>query len=137
MDGQPVMIVQDPRSPGTIDVTGWDLDTLQHELAELAADHLMGIDRPLTEDEVDTLTGEESGLLPLSAEVTWRGWHLQDPPVGHAIERLREIVDEALHQRDLPRAIAKKHEHPAGTLTPTEARAWDRHVRDIEEQRTR
>lgn len=97
------MIINDPRGPGTIDVTGWELDRLAGVVGEAEYDRQHGDDRELTDDELDALTGD--GLL---GEAPAIGWHLHDEPVTDAIVYLALILAEAIFQRDLPAALDAK-----------------------------
>lgn len=120
-------LINDPRGPGEIDVTGWELDRLAETLMTLRSDMRDGADRPLSGDEEDALVGETPwGLLP---GPTVGGWWTSDALVEIATDRLSEVVEEARYQRDLPRALDAKAQ--GRTLTLPEQEAYDRYVADI------
>jgi hypothetical protein len=112
-------LIDDPRSDGQIDVTGWDLDALNEILIDLnyQAHHGSPSDYILTDDQIEALS------LPTSL------WTLDHPRVNEALARLVEIVEEARYQRDLPRAMDALH--GGRPLSVDLAAAYERYIADI------
>ena len=121
------MMIDDPRAHARIDVSSWDLDYLADLLGSMRLDMNVGSERELSEPEIDALTesGNPVGLIALP---TARDLHLGNPIVTQAVERLSEIVEVALDQRDLPRAIAKLAGTEPGELTAGERIAYHNFV---------
>jgi hypothetical protein len=119
------MIVNDPSSDAQIDVTGWDLDYLNVIIGNLRWDLLAGVERELTDDETEalSLTFADTGLSTV--------WGTEHRRVREAADYWGAIVDEAIFQRDLPKAMARKA--AGGQLLPHEWLAYDRYQRDIAE----
>jgi hypothetical protein len=118
------MIVNDPQSPTTIDVTGWDLDYLYGHISTVAFDVNAGNVREISDDEAEVLglTYADTGL----PSVDWTTGHRR---VVEAVEHLRPIVDEAIFQRDLDGALTRKAQ--GASLSPAQELAYDRYVREL------
>lgn len=93
------MLITDPDSDARIDTTGWDLDHLREHLGNLALDIAVGSDRPLSDDEDALLDMHHATGLP---GVQWTTRHRA---VVETVSHLLPIVQEAIFQRELPRAI--------------------------------
>jgi hypothetical protein len=117
------MLINDPTADAQIDVTGWDLDHLAELITTVRQDRLVGADRELTEDESEALglTYAETGMPTV--------WTTEMHRVAEAADHWGQVIDEAIFQRDLPRAMAAHTEGRA--LNALEQAAWDTYLREV------
>lgn len=100
------MLIGDPNTTRTIDVTGWDLDHLNTLLTSMIMDSAVGSDRELTDEEQDALTGPTVPRgLPDTAPPD--GYALGDTAVTAAIDGLSAVIGEAMWRRDLSAALTR------------------------------
>lgn len=117
-----LIIVPDPTADAVVKLDLEDLDFLNEQIVTMRQDRLVGADRPLTFDETDAL--DYNGTLLAEIDEPW----LLDHGVSVRLDYFSQILDEAIYQRDLPRAQAKK---AAGQdLNALERAAWERHIRE-------
>lgn len=80
----------DPFTGAEVDTAGWDLDLIKGVTAEIRSDILLGVDRELTDDEIDLLDLEPG-----------QPWTTMTQIVALAADRLDTLATTAVHARDL------------------------------------